>query len=263
MNALFDSKQGQVLGLLLIFMTVVALGSYAMLNFEKMDYVDPTIPTISVTGEGEVLAVPDIGRFSFSVTAEGDEASVAQEASGTKINDILAYLREQGVEEKDIKVEYYNLYPKYRYEERVCALGSYCPPGEQVPDGFEVTQQVSVKVRDTKKAPTLITGAGERGATNISSLNFTIDDIEALRDEARAKAITDAQEKATVLAGQLGVRVVKFVSYYEDGGYDMPMYRANAMSVDMAKEESAFGGAELPVGEESTKVRVTVTYEVQ
>jgi uncharacterized protein YggE len=263
MNALFDSKQGQVLGLLLMFMVVVALGSYAMLNFEKLDYVNPTIPTISVAGEGEVLAVPDIGQFSFSVTAEGKEASVAQEASGTKINDILAYLREQGVEEKDIKVEYYNLYPKYRYEERACALGSYCPPGEQVPDGFEVSQSVSVKVRDTKNAPTLITGVGERGATNISSLNFTIDDVEALRDEARAKAIADAQKKATVLAGQLGVRVVKFVSYYEDGGYDMPLYRAKAMSMDAAVEESAFGGAELPVGEESTKVRVTVTYEVQ
>jgi uncharacterized protein YggE len=263
MNAIFDSKQGRVLGLLLLLMVVVALGSYAMLNLEKLQYVNPTIATISVAGEGEVLAVPDIGQFSFAVTAEGAEAAVAQEASGTKINAVLAYLKEQGVEDKDIKVEYYNLNPRYRYEERVCMMNSYCPPGEQIADGFEVTQSVSVKVRDTKKAPTLITGVGEKGATNISSLEFTVDDIEALRDEARAKAITDAQEKAGVLADQLGVRLVKFVSYYEDGGYTEPFYRAKTLSMDAAMAESAFGGAELPVGEESTKVQVTVTYEVK
>lgn len=262
MNTMFDSKQGRVLGLLLLLTGVIALGSYAMLNFEKLQYVNPMVPTISVAGEGEVLAVPDIGQFSFSVSAEGAEASVAQEASGKKINDILAYLRTEGVADKDIKVEYYNLNPRYRYEEKVCAYGAYCPPGEQIPDGFEVAESVSVKVRDTKKAPALITGVGERGATNISNLNFTVDDMEALRDEARVKAIADAEAKAKVLAEQLGVRMVKFVSYYEDGGYVEPMYSAKVMNMDSA-EEASFGGAELPVGEESTKVRVTVTYSVE
>lgn len=256
--------QVRVLSLLTLLMVVIALGSYAMLNFEKLKYADPMYPTISVTGEGEVLAVPDVGQFTFSVTAEGEDAAVVQEISGKKINDIIAFLREQGIEDKDIKVESYNLYPKYRWEERVCAAGMYCPSGEQVQDGFEVSQSIAVKVRDTAKAPTIITGVGERGATNISGLTFTIDDTDALHAEAQAKAVEDAKAKAKILAEQLGVQLVRITSYYEESDYYYPEpYYKSAMTMDMATEEGGFGGAELPPGEESTKVRVNITYGIR
>lgn len=244
-------------------MAVIALGSVAMLNFEKIDQVDLNPAVISVTGEGEVLAVPDIGQFSFSVNAEGETASQAQEESGTKINDILAYLKEQGIEDKDIKTQGYNLYPRYRWEEQICPVGTICRGGEQVQDGFEVSQTVSVKVRDTERAGELITGVGERGATNISRLNFTIDDVDALQAEARAKAIADAQEKAAILTEQLGVRIIGIQYFNENSGNYSRMYESRAMSMDMASEEAGFGGAEMPVGEESTNVTVTIGYEVR
>lgn len=248
---------------LLMLMGIIALGSYARLNFEEAKFANPMPATISVAGEGEVLAVPDIGRFSFSVTAEAETAAAAQAAMGGKVNTIVGYLREQGIEDKDIKVENYNLYPKWRYEERVCAFGvSYCPPGERVQDGFEVTESVAVKVRDTAKAPDIIGGVGERGATNISNLDFTVDDTNALKAEARQKAIANAQEKAAVLAQQLGVRVVRLASYYEESGYYEPY--ARNMAYDIAEESMGLGGgAELPVGEDSTTVRVNVTFEVR
>ncbi len=103
---------------------------------------------------------------------------------------------------------------------------------------------------------------GEKEATDISSLNFTVDDIEALQAEARVVAIEDAKAKAEVLASQLGVRVVRLTSYYEEGAdYSQPMYN-KTMAFD-ERESVGFGGAEMPVGEDSTKVRVNVTYEVK
>lgn len=263
MNNFFASMQMRILGALTLLMVLVALGSYASLNFEKMRYVDPVPPTITVSGEGEVLAVPDIGQFTFSVTAEAVEAATAQEESGKKVNAILAFLREQGIEDKDIKVQYYNLSPKYHWEQQVCAAGTYCPSGRQVQDGYEVTQQIAVKVRVTDKAPAIITGVGERGATNISSLDFTIDDTDKLHAEALAKAIADAQEKAKVLAEQLGVRLVRITAFYEWEDTPERYYRTAPMAMDMAVEEGNFGGAEFPVGEESTKVGVNVTYEIR
>ncbi|NCT02275.1 SIMPL domain-containing protein [Candidatus Parcubacteria bacterium] len=260
-KSFFGTTQMRILVALSLLMAIIALASYASLNFEKIQYSNPTPATISVIGEGEVLAVPDIGRFSFSVMAENAEASVAQELSGTKINEILAYLREQGIEDKDIKVEQYNLYPRWRYEERVCPIGSYCPGGERVQDGFEVTQSIAVKVRETKDAPKVIAGVGERGATDISNLNFSVDDTEALRDEARAKAIENAQAKAVVLAKQLGVRIVHLTAYSETGAAYQPYYKEMSMALDAP--DGGFGGAELPMGEESTLVRVNITYEIK
>ncbi|MCA9356659.1 SIMPL domain-containing protein [Candidatus Nomurabacteria bacterium] len=258
----FNTIQMRILGALTLLMVIIALGSYASLNFKQAEFVDPMPATISVTGKGEVLAVPDIGRFSFSVNADGETAKVAKEQSGTKMNDIITYLKAQGIDEKDIKTQNYSLNPKYRYEERVCGFNSYCPPGERVEDGFSVNQTVSVKVRDIDKAGEIISGVGDKGATNIDSLEFTVDDVDAVKAESLAEAIKDAQTKAKVLAGDLGVRVVRLVSYYEETG---PVYAQYAESKVMAMDSAGgeFSGPELPVGEQSVTAQVNVTFEVR
>ncbi len=219
MQGFFSSKANRVLGSIALAMLILALASYAILNFKNAKTAGEYPANISVEGKGEIQAVPDVGQFSFSVMASGATAGEVQEASATKINSILAYLKEQGVEDKDIKTQDYNLFPKYRWEERPCAFGSYCPPGEQVQDGFEVSQTVSVKVRDTAKAGSLVAGVGEKGATNISGINFVVDDEEALKAQAREAAIADAKAKAEKLAEGLGVKLVRIVSFYENQGY--------------------------------------------
>jgi hypothetical protein len=243
-------------------MTLIALGSYASLNFERIQHVDPTPATITVAGTGEVNAVPDIGQFTFSVEEKRDTASEAQSASAESVNEILSYLEEAGVAEEDVETTNYNLYPNWRYEERVCELGvSYCPPGERVQDGFTVTQTVSVKVRDTEQAGELIAGVGERGATNISGLQFTIDDPSALQAEARSQAIADAQAKATQLSADLGVRITGLAGFHEQSGPTPYFGRSFMETADMEGR----GGAtpQLPTGEDTTTVQVSLTYEVR
>jgi len=263
MNSLFSNTPMRMLGGLTVFMALIALGSYASLNFETIKHLDPMPATISVTGEGEVMAVPDIGQFTFSVRAEAEDAAAAQEQSGTAINNIIAFLRESGVEEKDIKTLNYNLYPQYRWEETICIPGAICRGGEQIQTGFEVNQSVQVKVRNTDDASAIITGVGEREATNISGLDFVIDDTDALVVEARAAAIADAKAKAEQLAKDLGVDLVKIAGYYEEDSRYMPEpYMARNMAYD-EMAESGFGGADLPVGEDQTTSRVTITYEIR
>ena len=255
----FNTQGNRLLGSLTLVMVIVALASFAILNLSKAD--ETNLPaTITVEGVGEIQAVPDIGSFFFSVEAEGDTADVAQAASATKINEILAYLREQGVEDKDIKTANYNLYPRYVYEDRVCPVGSYCPPGDQRQDGFTVNQTVTVKVRETSEAGALVAGVGERGATNISGLEFTIDDEDALRAEARDQAIADARDKAEKLADSLDVRLARIISFYEnDYGYPIAYGRGG----DAVSESAMAMAPELPTGEQTTTVNVSVTYEIK
>jgi len=263
MNNLFSTTPMRILGSLTVFMFLLALGSYASLNFETIKHLDTNPAVISVTGEGEVLAVPDIGQFTFSVQAEAADAAVAQEESGVVVNDIMAFLQSSGVAETDIKTTNYNLFPRYRFEERVCLPGTFCGPGERIQDGFTVTQSIQVKVRDTDTASAVITGVGERGATNISGLDFVVDDTAALADEARAIAINDAQVKATALAEDLGVRLVQIVGFYEeDSRFASDPYQLRTMAFD-EMSESSFDGPELPMGESQTISRVTISYEIQ
>jgi hypothetical protein len=261
-NGFFSSALNRFLGSALLIVGILALISYAVVNFDQAKISEPYRGSISVSGTGEVMSIPDIGQFSFSVTASGTTATEAQSAATISMNTLTAYLKEQGVEEKDIKTQDYNLFPKYNYQEAPCEFGfTFCPPGEQVADGFELSQTLSVKVRETSKSGALLAGVGERGATNISGLSFVIDDVEPIKAEARAKAIVDARAKAEKLASDLNVKIVKFLIFYEnEGTYNQPVFARSEMSMDSVGSAMP---ADVPVGENTTTVTVNLTYEIE
>ena len=92
----------------------------------------PSSPSsINVSGKGEVVGIPDIATFSFSVTEESLVVSEAQTESARKVNAILDYLKKNGVSEKDITNSGYNIYPRYEYgAERAMSPAIYPPyPG--------------------------------------------------------------------------------------------------------------------------------------
>ena len=246
----------------LLAVAIIALAAYAHLAWKQAQGTYTGDTTVTVSGEGEVVAVPDIGQFSFAVRAEGLSADEAQTAAAEAINDIIAYLEEVGVAEADIQTETYNLQPRYRYEERICTGAGYCPPGERTLDGYDVTQRVTVKVRDLDQAGTLVTGVGERGATDISNLRFTIDEPAELQAQARSLAIDDARQKADALARDLEMRVHRVVAFNENQGPNYPMQRT-MMAMD---EVAGLGGGSapaLPVGEDEIISTVNITYELR
>ena len=174
------------LGMLAIFLFIATIGELKGLRFIGSGVAATN--TISVSGEGEVFAVPDIATFSVSVRETAKEVKDAQTAATKKGNDIIAYLKGEGIEEKDVKTTDYSVNPQYEWTQRVCPEGGYCPPGKQVLTGFQVSQTLSVKVRDTKKAGDLLSGVGSRGATEVSGLTFENDDEDDLNQEGREKA---------------------------------------------------------------------------
>lgn len=257
---MFTHKYAPTMVVICLMAGTVALGAYTYGTLKQADmWGGPT--TISVSGTGEVVAIPDVATFSFSVRAEGDDASSAQSESATKINAIMAFLKEKGIAESDIKTQGYNLYPRYKYEEIYCPVGRYCP-NEPVQNGFEVNQTVTVKVREIEKAGDLLSGVGEQGATDISGLTFTIDDTDALKAEARELAINDAREKAKVLADNLGVKLGDLNGFYEDEGSFSPY--AYGMGAEMSmKASDAMVSPEIPTGEEKVTSKVSLTFEIK
>lgn len=218
--------------------------------------------TISVSGSGEVFAVPDIASFSVNVSETAKDVTTAQTTATKKSNDIIAYLKTQGIAEKDVQTADYSVNPEYEYTQGLCKT-NYCEPGKQTLTGYRVSQTLSVKVRDTKKAGEVLAGVGSRGVSSVSGLSFTIDDQDKLEAEARDKAIKEADDKATVLARSLGVKIVRVVGFSENGNY--PIYYAKE-SMSMAADGR--GGAmppspEIPVGENKITSNVTVTYEIR
>ena len=172
-------------------------------------------------------------------------------------------MTEAGVDKKDIQTTDYSVNPQYDYVTKACPQGSYCPGGTQVLRGYQVRQTTTVKVRDTSKAGDMLTGVGTKGATEVSGLQFIFDDPNKLQDDARGKAITDAKSKADELAKQLGVKLVRVVSFNENGGgYPGPMYYAKDSVVGMGGSEPA-RAPEISVGQNKVSSNVSVTYEIR
>ncbi|HEU4677428.1 MAG TPA: SIMPL domain-containing protein [Candidatus Paceibacterota bacterium] len=243
---------------------IVALVAYSYQAFKQAEYMYHGPTVISVSGKGEVFAKPDVATFSFTVSTKEADAVTAQNKAADTMNGITAYLKDAGVDEKDIKTTSYNLSPRYEYSSQVCTV-TYCPPAKEPKQiGFAVDQTVSVKVRDLDKAGEIVSQVGGKGATNVSGLSFTIDDPESLRAEARAKAIDDAKAKGKVLANELGTHIVRMSGYWEDNGGPIIYGMGKGGAVESAAvDQVAPRPAELPTGENTITVNVTLNYEIR
>ena len=245
-----------VLIILAAFLAVETLGA-----FKDLRSVSPTYNSISVSGIGEAISIPDIATFSFTVSADAKAASDAQEQVTKKMDVILAGLKALGIEEKDIKTTDYSLYPKYTFTQVICSQ-AFCPPSRQVQDGYTASHSISVKVRSTGDTGKVLSLVGENGATNISSISFIVDDQDKILDEARNEAIQDAREKAKQLAKALGVKLVRVVSFYDNTGGGPVSYYAEAMGGDLMKVAGT-PVPTIPTGENKVSVNVTIVYEIR
>ena len=221
--------------------------------------------TITVNGEGEISAIPDIAKFSFSVKEETKMVGEAQKLATDKMNKVLAFLENAGVADKNIKTTDYNIYPRYEWWNReVVCLGINCPqPGrERVLVGYEVSQNISVRLEDIDKAGEVLAGIGSLEVSNVSGLSFEIDDEDVLKRQARKEAIEKAKEKARQLARDLGVNLVRIVNYSEANTGVYPRYAVieKSMAVGM---DGASAVPQIPVGENEIKATVQITYEIK
>lgn len=242
-----------------VFMVFKTIGAYKENKYIGQDIIGRTM---YFTGEGEVFAVADIATFSFSAIGEGETPADAQNMSAEKVNQAVDYLKENGVEEKDIKTTDYNLSPRYEWKNNpdVSCYGTGCPQS-RVLIGYEVTQTISVKVRETSKAGEYLAGIGSFGLDNISSINFSIDDEDGLQREARKLAIEDAKNKAEELSKDLGVKLVRIVNFSESGAYPYAT-KAAVYGIGGGAMEDAIV-PQIPVGENKISSSVTITYEIK
>lgn len=220
----------------------LAVGIYEKLNQPV------TGNTISFSGEGKVFAKPDIAKINFAIITEATTSKAAQEANSPKSQAVVDFLKKQDIGEKDIKTTAYNIYPQYNY------------PRNSSPEikGYQVSQSFEVKVRDLDKVSSILDGLVSAGANNVINLGFSTDDPEALKAEARTKAIADAKKKAKELEKQLGIRLGKIVNFSEnDGGRDAIFY-AKATEVGLGG-----GGPSVPTGENEIVINVSLTYQIK
>ncbi len=233
---------------------VVYLGSQIRNSLAMYPYIGRSLRpehVITVDADGKVTAIPDIAVVSMGVDLRGTTVAEVQDKSTATMNNLIAQLNALGIDKKDIQTTNYNIYPRVKYIDK---------QGD-VPDGFEVNETVTVKVRDLTKSNQVVALAGTVGANMVNGLQFTFDDPDVYKEQARDLALAKAKDKAARLAGQLGVQLVSVVAFSEDqGGTGGPIFYAKDVSM------GAGGAAPAPMietGSNDVTTHVTVTYEIR
>jgi uncharacterized protein YggE len=216
--------------------------------------------TITLSGHGEMKAVPDIANISFTISKDAKTVKEAQTTVAEIEKSVLGFLAKNNIAEKDIKTTDSSFYPKYEYKNsEVCTM--YGCNNNSVIVGYTASETIQVKIRDVDNAGVIVTGLGALKISNLSGPNFAIDDEDTLKATARKEAIADAKAKAEILAKDLGVRLVRITNFSENGNYPMPMYARDAV-MNQAEAASAPKLA-LPTGENTVSSDVTITYEIR
>ncbi len=245
-------KKTQVFLATLITLAVAAVVIVALVTTNRVQNQD----RFSVTGSGTVYAKADIANIEVGLKVEAKKtAALATTESTNKMNEIVSELKALGVEEKDIKTSNYSLRPVYNYSEA---------RGQEL-IGYEVTQNLTLKIRDLSKIGDVIAKTTEKGANQIGNVNFTIDDEFQLKNEAREIAITKAKEKAELIAAQSGMKLGAIKSVYESMEPVTPIaYNYSNARKEMAVDQAGgISAPEILSGQNEVRVEVTLVYEVK
>ncbi len=229
----------RVFTILVIFL-VGLVGFWSFRAFEIWSTTSGNYPPreISVEGIGKALVTPDVAKITLGVNTQGKNSKDVVKENTKKINDIMKTLTDLGIEKEDIETTSYYLNPNYQYTE---TKGS-------VQDGYVLNQSMEITVRDFEKIGDVIAKSTEVGANTIGGANFTVEDMEAAKAQAREEAVKNANKKAQQMADATGLKLGKVTSFYEyetypeygkggGGGMMAPYEAPEAPTVEPGKQE--------------------------
>jgi uncharacterized protein YggE len=174
----------------------------------------PTLSSIRVTGDAKVTARPDRVQIDVGVTTRATHSQEAAQQNARDVDAMLAAVRKSAGPTAVLKTISYSLNPNYQYH----------PNGaEPTLTGYTAANVVQVTLDDLAKIGSVIDSAAQSGANHVQGIQFTLRDQDAVRAEALREAALRARAAAEVLAGALGLKVMRVLSVEELSPRVMPV----------------------------------------
>ncbi|WP_105427790.1 SIMPL domain-containing protein [Neorhizobium tomejilense] len=216
--------------------------------------IRPREPVINVLGEGQASVAPDMAVLTLSVVRNGKTAEAALSASSAAMKDVLSAVKSDGIADRDIQTSNFSIYPQYRHPD---PKGGVIEPPQVI--GYEVSNTLTLKVRDLQKLGGLIDRSVKLGVNQGGQITFTNDKPDDAMTEARKKAVAEALAKARTLTDAAGVKLGRILEISENSMRPVPQQMMRmAMAKDMAAEAVPVAG-----GENTYTVTVNVTFALE
>jgi uncharacterized protein len=220
------------------------------------------VPTVSVSGHGQVNVPPDTASVSIGIDVIQPTLAEAQEQATAQATAVIEALKAAGIADEDIQTAFFNVTILRDYD-AAAAVGT-TPESENADPtqitGFEIVNQLQVTVRDTDMLGELLDAAVTAGANSINGVTFSVDDQTAAASEARRQAVEDARTKAEELAAAAGLTLGPVIALAEGTVSPMPPPMPAAADAEMAEAQAV---VPMQPGTSTVAVDVSMAFELR
>ena len=187
-------------------------------------------------------------RSRWGLSPRPSTAAEALRKNNEAMSQLIVMIRKRGIEDRDLQTIQFNVSPRYKYDKN-----------QQEPPkiaGYQVTNEVRVKVRNLLALGAFLDETVSLGANQVRGISFGVAEPAQLMDEARRKAIADAQHRARVYAEAAGLKLGKPIRIDEQAGGRPGPYPVARM------DAAAASAVPIAPGEQTFSVTVTVSYAI-
>jgi uncharacterized protein YggE len=180
---------------------------------------------ISVVGQGIVTTQPDVARITIGADVTDASLANAQAEAARRMDAVINQLKAAGIADSDIRTVSYTINPVYDQPAQ----------GQQANlRGYQVQNQVEVRVTNVASLGSLLDTAVSAGATRVMGIRFEASNMEDLKNQARDQAMQNARAKADQLARDAGVSVGRPIAINESDASGVTPVRAQAPAAALA-----------------------------
>ncbi|MBP1949721.1 SIMPL domain-containing protein [Virgibacillus litoralis] len=154
---------------------------------------------MTVTGISNLSVEPNVVEVQLEVVTEGMSLSQVQQENADTMNQVIQALLQLGIARENIQTTAYTINPKYDYVD-----------GTQVFRGYEVTNAITVKIKDIDQAGNVIDVAVQNGINRVSNIQFTVENKDVYYKQALSSALKDAYAKAQTLANTMQIGIAPY-----------------------------------------------------
>ncbi|MBI5762668.1 MAG: SIMPL domain-containing protein [Planctomycetes bacterium] len=240
-----------------VFTTIVFVSLIGVHSAGEPSPVVEMIPSIEVSGTGELKVVPDEIVLLFGIETQDMSLDKAKAENDSRTRRILSLVKELRIDPKDVQTDYVKISPEYERED-----------SKTVFKGYEVSVSIQVLLHDTTRYDELVTKALSAGANRLYSVDFRSSEARKHREEARRLALIAARKKAERMAAALDCRIGKPLSIVENHQSSLLFGSGQFISnTAQATEEEPSGNSDsdqstLALGRISVKATVSVRFEL-
>ncbi len=203
----------------------------------------PEPPTVVVSGEGVVTAVPDQAWVRIGAESRAKASKEAQARNAEAMTAVQQKMTALGIPKDAVRTLAIDLQMEYDYAN-----------GRQTPRGYVARNTIEVRVDDFAKLGDVLDAAVGSGATTLHGLRFDVKRREALEREALQLAVANAMGRADALAAGARRSIDRVIRIEESS-----VSRGNEAPVMAMRMKADDAGTPVAAGELEIRAQVRLT----